>query len=64
MTDDRLFNEQDCSDKEAFAYQQGLIEALKIIDDMVDGNTTIQAWNLMAKRAANEIRKLAFDFEP
>ena len=54
MTDDRIFNEPKQSDD----YIQGLTDALELIDGMVDANATIQAWNFVAKRAADGIRKM------
>ena len=42
-------------------YIQGLTDALELIDGMVDANATIQAWNFVAKRAADGIRKMIRD---
>lgn len=59
MTDDRLFNEQESK----YGYVDGLTDALKIIEDMVDANSNIQAWNFVAKRAGDAIRHKIKDCE-
>ena len=60
MTDDRLFNEQESK----YGYVDGLTDALKIIEGMVENNSIIQSWNFVAKRAGDAIRHKIKECEP